>query len=258
MINIENLSVGYGKEFIINDLSLRIEKGENLAIIGRNGCGKTTLLRAVAGTLEFTGSILIDGENITKLKRERLARRVAMLSQSTSVYFNYTVEETVSMGRYSHEAGNIFARPDENSRASVEAALKQTGLYEMRNKGVDTLSGGQLQRVFLAKILAQDPEILLLDEPTNHLDLNYQLEMLSFLKTWSKERGKTIIGVLHDINLTLYFADNVLLLDNGNIVSYGSAKKVLSSDKINEIYGINISKYMLQSLERWKNIEEES
>jgi len=124
---------------------------------------------------------------------------------------------------------------------------------DLKNKQISTLSGGQLQRVYLARTLAQEPSIILLDEPTNHLDLKSQAELIDFLKLWSKQEGNTVIGVLHDLNLTMKLADNVLLLNNGTTAAYGKSDEVVSSKMINEAYGMNVSEYMIDSLKYWQS-----
>jgi iron complex transport system ATP-binding protein len=128
----------------------------------------------------------------------------------------------------------------------------------LKNKQINTLSGGQLQRVYLARTLAQEPSIILLDEPTNHLDLKNQAELIDFLKGWSKQEGHSVIGVLHDLNLALKLADNVLLLDNGKTAAYGKTEDVISSNIINDVYDMNITGYMIDSLKHWESFENHS
>ncbi len=254
MISLNNVRAGYDGVEILHGISFNIKKGESLSIIGPNGCGKTTLLRAIAGTLSFTGDILLNDTDIRKFKRKALAKKVAMLSQTTQLYFNYTVFDTVMMGRYVHETGGLFGGISEVDRLAVTEALKTVGMPELKDREVDTLSGGQLQRVFLAKILAQNPDIILLDEPTNHLDLGYQIELIRFLNKWSKQAGKTVVGVLHDVNLAMLLADNVLLMENGNVKAYGPIRDVYASDVLTSAYKMDIAGYMLETLKKWENM----
>ncbi len=254
MITLKDVCAGYDGIEILHGISFELKKGESLSIIGSNGCGKTTLLRAIAGTLPFSGDIRLQDMDIRKLKRKALAKKVAMLSQTTQIYFNYTVYDTVMMGRYVHETGGIFGSISEVDRRAAEEALKTVGMFELKDREVDTLSGGQLQRVFLAKILAQDPEIILLDEPTNHLDLSYQIELIRFLNTWSKQEGKTVIGVLHDVNLAMLLADKVLLMENGNIKAYGLISDVYASDVLSSAYKMDVAAYMLETLKKWETM----
>ncbi len=245
MIEIRNLRAGYDGNDVIKDLNLKIDSGENLCILGPNGCGKTTLLRIIAGVLGFRGEVLLDGVDIRRIKRKVLSQRVGLLSQNTSVYFNYSVLETVMMGRYAHSGGEASARD-----ASV-SAIERVGLTAQMHKDIDTLSGGQLQRVFLAKLIAQDPEVILLDEPTNHLDLGYQVELIRFLHEWSACENKTIIGVLHDINHAVRLADRIVLMSGGEIKAAGDTKEIVASAVLSEVFGMDINGYMKESLSLW-------
>lgn len=254
MIALNQVSAGYGNGNVLNDISFQLNHGENLSIIGPNGCGKTTLLRAIASTIPFTGEISLNGNEVKRMKRKEMAKQVAMFSQITHSYFNYTVFDTVMMGRYVHEETGIFGRTSEKDYHIAEEVLKAVGMYELRNREVDTLSGGQLQRVFLGKVLAQEPDIILLDEPTNHLDLSCQIELIGFLKEWSKQENKTVVGVLHDINLAMLLTDNILLLENGRVRAYGTKEEILSSSVLSDVYKINIPEYMLKTLRIWEEV----
>ncbi len=254
MITLKDVRAGYDGVEILHGISFQIKQGESISIIGPNGCGKTTLLRAIAGTLPFTGEILFNDKDIRKFKRKALAKKVAMLSQTTQLYFNYTVFDTVMMGRYVYETGGLFGGISEVDRLAVMGALETVGMLELKDREVDTLSGGQLQRVFLAKILAQDPDIILLDEPTNHLDLSYQIELIRFLNKWSKQEGKTVIGVLHDVNLAMLLAENVLLMEDGNVKAYGLIQEVYASDVLTSAYKMDVAAYMLETLKKWESM----
>ncbi|MBC8589871.1 ABC transporter ATP-binding protein [Wansuia hejianensis] len=252
MLELKNVFTGYGDIDIIKDISLNIGEGTNLCILGPNGCGKTTLLKAIAGILPIRGDILIDGISIKDMKRHEIAGKIAVMSQISNIYFSYTVFETVMLGRYLYMKNSIFKEPSQNDKAYVEKCLKATGLSSIRNKQIDTLSGGQLQRVFLARTLAQDPNIILLDEPTNHLDLRYQKELIDYLKEWSKEDRHAVIGVFHDINLAMDLADQVLVMEKGKAVSLGKPEEVIKDHTLNRVYEMDIVGYMVDSLEQWK------
>ncbi len=254
MIMVDNVCAGYDGNEILHGISFELKENQSLSIIGPNGCGKTTLLRCIAGTLPFSGKILLEGKEIKSIKKKTLAKKVAMLSQITHMYFNYTVLETVLMGRFVHQDDGIFAGISKTDKEMALSALKTVGMLDNQDQEVDTLSGGQLQRVFLAKILAQDPDIILLDEPTNHLDLSYQIELVYFLKEWSKRKGKMVIGVLHDINLAMMLSDNVLLMDSGNIKAYGKCNDVYTSEALAQAYKMDVAKYMLESFSKWNDI----
>lgn len=253
MLELKNVSAGYDGVNVINNISLKVEYGENLCILGPNGCGKTTLIKAMAGLIPSTGQILIDGEDVKGMKREKIASKIAVMSQISSVYFSYSIYETVLLGRYVHMKG-AFKQPTDYDIKCVEDSLKSVELYNIRDKQINTLSGGQLQRVFLARTLAQEPNIILLDEPTNHLDLRYQTELIDYLNEWSKGENHSVVGVLHDINLALKLGDKFLLLDGGNIVSYGNEEIAVTSEKLDEVFNMDVVGYMLNSLKKWQNI----
>lgn len=254
MIKVKEISAGYGGADVLHDISFSLDPGENLSIIGPNGCGKTTLLRVIAGTIGFSGEVLLNDSSVRSMRKKVLGKKVAMLSQHTQIYFNYTVFEIVMMGRYVHGSGSLLDRPSKFDRLAVETALKRVGMLELKDRDVDTLSGGQLQRVFLAKLLAQDPDVILLDEPTNHLDLSYQVEMIRFLKEWSAKEKKTVIGVLHDINLAMLLSDKVLLMEDGRIKALGKCKEVFSSGALESAYKMDVAGYMLEMLKQWEEI----
>lgn len=255
MLTLKNVSAGYNGFDVISNINLNVSEGENLCILGPNGCGKTTLIKTIAGIIPHKGNIKIDGTNISKMKRTDVAKKIAVMSQISNIYFSYTVYETVLLGRYLHMKNNVFREPSSYDRDYADKCLKAVDLLSLKNKQINTLSGGQLQRVYLARTLAQEPSIILLDEPTNHLDLKNQAELIEFLKSWSKEEGHTVIGVLHDLNLTLKLAYNVLLLDKGSIAAYGKTEDVISSNIINNVYDMDVTSYMVDSLKQWSSFE---
>ena len=252
MLEIKELCSGYNKIDIIKDINIKVNKGENLFIIGPNGCGKSTFLKSIANIIDYNGRIEIDGEDISSLKRKDLAKKVGLMSQVSEIYFPYTVYDTVSLGRYPYMESK-FGNLSKMDRKIILDSIEKVGLTDCKDKMITELSGGQLQRVFLAKLFAQDPDIILLDEPTNHLDFKYQVELLEYVRYWSKANNKIVIGVLHDLNLVHYFADLVILLDNGRGVASGNPKYVLKDDIIKDVYNIDIKCFMLNALDKWKN-----
>lgn len=255
MIKASKINAGYDKKQVLFDVSFSLEKGQALSIIGPNGSGKTTLLRVLDRLLSYEGEVIVDGCDIKKMKRKALAKKVGLLSQISELYFNFTVYDTVMMGRFPHLNKALQSFNDED-KAIVENALSAVSITDLRDRETSTLSGGQLQRVFLARAIAQDPEYILLDEPTNHLDIGYQIEFISFLKEWSLKEGKTVIGVLHDINLAMLLSDNMLLLENGRVTIQGSADEIISSGALNKAYNMDISDYMKKSLSRFVKSDE--
>ena len=250
MLEVKNLYSGYDGRDILKDISFKVKNGENLCIVGPNGCGKSTLLKSIANLLEHRGSVIIDGKEVSSMNKKSFARKIGLMSQITQIYFPYTIYDTVSLGRYAYSKGALSKLSKEDDRIILES-IEKVGLLDIKDKMITELSGGQIQRVFLARVFAQDPDIILLDEPTNHLDFKHQIELLENLSEWVKKNNKIVIGVLHDLNLVQYFADNVLMIKSGKGVSYGKPEDVFKRDVLNDIYGIDIKEFMLNILEKW-------
>lgn len=255
MLEIKNLYAGYNGTDILKDISLTARRGEILAIVGPNGCGKTTLLKAIMRLLPCRGSLRLEGEEISSLSRKNLARKSALLGQTSGVYFPYTVYDTAALGRYPY-AVSILKGLSKEDQAIIAAVLEGLELWDLKDRLINELSGGQLQRVFLARTLIQDPDLILLDEPTNHLDLKHQVELLEYLLQWVKTHNRTVVAVLHDLNLARRYADEAVLLAGGALVSSGKSEEVLSGETLKEIYGMDIRGFMLESLEKWKTVRE--
>lgn len=254
MLKVEHLTCGYGGAPVVKDLSFEVPAGGRLCILGPNGCGKTTLLRALAGLLPHEGKVTAEGRDLAAMDRRQLARTVALLSQISSVYFSYTVYETVLMGRYAHQAGGAFSGPGPEDKRIALECMERTGVADLRDRQVTELSGGQLQRVFLARTFAQQPRIILLDEPTNHLDLKYQVELVQELKAWAAGEGRCVVGVLHDVNLALDLADLFLLIEDGQARYFGPAAE-FDPAALNRVYQMDVGGYMRRSLQRWEELE---
>lgn len=251
MLQIEHLTCGYGGAPVVKDVSFRVREGERLCILGPNGCGKTTLLRALAGLLPSSGDIRLEGSDLRSLSARQRARKVALMSQLAPAAFDYTVYEAVMLGRYAHRTGGPLAGESEDDRRTVQESLHLTGTWELRDRLITELSGGQLQRVYLARTFAQEPRVILLDEPTNHLDLRYQVELIESLKAWSASAGRCVVGVLHDLNLALAFADTVLLLEQGGVAAHEPVGD-FDLSLLDRLYGMNVREHMKTTLQRWK------
>lgn len=250
MLSVEHLYCGYGKTQVIHDLSFHVAAGEKLCILGPNGCGKTTLLRSLAGVLPWQGYVEADGVSLRGLSPKQRAKKIALMSQFSQAVFDYTVYETVMLGRYAHRSDSLFPVETAADRSAVEDALRRTGVWELREHSVTRLSGGQLQRVFLARTFAQEPQIILLDEPANHLDLRCQAELLESLQDWTADRRRCVVGVFHDISLALAFADTALLLEEGGVLAC-SPLETLDFKLFDRLYGMEVQNYMKQLYGRW-------
>lgn len=250
MLRVEHLSCGYGGPPVIRDVSFRVKEGGRLCILGPNGCGKTTLLRALAGLLPCEGTVELTGADLRRLPARKRAKKLALMSQLSPAFFDYTVYETVMLGRYAHQRGGLLAGESEADRRAVEEGLKLTGTWELRGRLVTQLSGGQLQRVFLARVFAQEPQVILLDEPTNHLDLRCQVELIGSLRRWAGAGNRCVVGVLHDVSLALSFADTVLLLDRGGVLAYERMER-FDLALLDSLYGMDVRGHMRATLRRW-------
>lgn len=251
MLRLVNVSAGYNGTNVLHEISFSLEKGESLSIIGPNSCGKTTLLRVIAGILEFEGEIMVKDFSLKSMKRKEIASHIAMMKQLPSISFPYSVEETVMMGRYRFVRDRFFAKPEKKDHEIVEKIMEDLNLLEIRKKSLDQLSGGQIQRVFLAHTFAQEPQIILLDEPTNHMDMRYQIEMVEHIRNWASQDDHLAIGVFHDLNLAVELTDNLLFMKDGRLHGMGKAEELISSGFLKEIYGLDVVEFMVKSYRRW-------
>jgi len=256
MLTLKNVSAGHGGVDVVKNISLQVNSNENLLIIGPNGCGKTTLLKTIVKLLPFRGEMEIDGKSVRKMKHGDISRKIAMLSQSFGIYFSYTVFDTVMMGRYLHVKDKLLGIPSDEDRECVTRCLEVLDLVSEKDREITTLSGGQLQRVFLARTLAQDPQIILLDEPTNHLDLKYQFELVEYLKGWSRHGNRAVVGVLHDLNLALRLGDSIMVMKDGEIQARGKPCDIVSSGLLAGVYEMDVAGYMAESLQMWESLKQ--
>ncbi len=241
MMKAEGLSGGYGDSRLINNVSLTVEKGEFLGILGPNGSGKTTLLRLLTGTLPAKeGSVYLAGKPLADYKPKELAQIMAVLPQKTDQAFTFTVKETVAFGRYPFQTG-LFRQQTEKDEAIVQEAMEQTGVSAFAEKSIRDLSGGEQQRVYLAQALAQQPRILFLDEPTNFLDLAYQKELLDLIKRLTRENGLAAVSVFHDLNTASLYCDELLFMKNGTAGPKQKPEYAVSEHHIKAVYDTDIT-----------------
>lgn len=252
MLEIRNVSCGYDGIDVVKNISFKVNRGENICIVGPNGCGKSTLLKSIASLINYKGTIVLDSKEVSSLTRKELATKVAIMTQVSNIHFPYSVYETVAQGRYAHLKG-VFAQLTENDNSIILKCIENVGLLDVKNKLISELSGGQLQRVFLARTFAQNPDVILLDEPTNHLDLRCQIEILDYLTKWSKDNNKIVVAVLHDLNLVQSFGESVLMLKDGLTMEYGTPKVAFKEENLKKVYGINIKSFMVKVLKKWQD-----
>lgn len=254
MLTLRSVCAGYQGRDVVHDVSCRFETGRSYSLLGPNGCGKTTLLRAMAHLIEYSGAVELDGSEVKTMKRREIAKHIAVMSQITTLYFPYTVYDTVMLGRYQHLKRALFGQPSAKDREIVRMRLESAGLWEMREKQLDQLSGGQRQRVFLAQALAQEPDIILLDEPTNHLDVRHQIELIDALHEWTADGRHGVIGVFHDVNLALRLSDDMLFMKEGRLMGCGKFDEIAHGDFLQSVYGMDVARYMRESFAKWQNV----
>lgn len=237
-IHARNLTLAYENATIITDLSVSIPDGDVTALVGPNGCGKSTLLRGISRLLKpRIGTVTLSAQDIWKLPTKELAKRLGILPQGPVAPEGLTVHELVAQGRYPHQSWFQQWSP-EDERATADA-LEITGIVEFADRPVDTLSGGQRQRAWIAMTLAQDSDVILLDEPTTFLDLAYQIDVLDLLHGLNRERGKTIVMVLHDLNQACRYADHLVAVKSGQIVAEGKPAVVVDAELVSQVFGLD-------------------
>jgi len=240
MIHVEQLCFSYGGNPILRDVDFDVRSGEILGILGPNGCGKSTLLRLLRGLLTPTaGRILWKGQPVQQLGRREMARMAAVVPQSLSVPFSYPVREIVGMGRFAHQSG--FLGPSSADIQAVERSLAVTDTLHLAGRPVTALSGGELQRVLLARALAQEAPTLFLDEATSNLDLNHRLESAQLLVRLNREQGTTVIHVSHDLNMAAEFSHRILLLSaDGTPVALGAPAEVFTPANLRQVFQVEV------------------
>lgn len=236
MLHVQGLTGGYGKELIVKNVSFDVQPGEILGILGPNGSGKSTLLKMISGILpKQAGTVKIADRDADSYSPKEFARNVAVLPQMHAHAFSHTVKATVELGRYPYQTG-LFSSWTVEDEAAVTHAMKRTGVTRYENTLIESLSGGEQQRVFVAQALAQQAPLLLLDEPTNHLDIAYQQQLLDTVRSLAVDEGKTVVSVFHDVNLAALYCDRLLLMENGEIAKIGSPQDVVREPIIHSVY----------------------
>lgn len=239
ILGIKNLTIDYNGIIAIDDLNIDFKKGRFYTILGPNGAGKSTLLKAISKNIEnMKGSIFIDNMNIKDLKIKNLAKKISMVPQETSIDFDLMGEEIVLMGRIPHL--KRLEKEGSQDFSIVKEAMRKTNTIHLRNRSVTKMSGGEKQRVVVARALAQEAGIMLLDEPVSQLDLHNQIEIMNIIRDLVDREGLTAICVLHDINLAVNYSDEILIMKAGKLVSMGKPVDIIRQDIIEDTYGIDV------------------
>jgi iron complex transport system ATP-binding protein len=236
-LSARGITVGYGGEPVVHDLTVEIPDGQVTTIVGPNGCGKSTLLRTLARLLPpSSGQVVLDGAPITSMATRDIATRLSLLPQSPIAPEGLLVRDLVGRGRHPHQ--RWFAQWSRQDEEVVEAALAMTDTSDLRDRPLDQLSGGQRQRAWIAMTLAQDTDLMLLDEPTTYLDLAHQVEVLELVCRLNRERTRTVAMVLHDLNLAARYSDLVVVMHEGRIVAQGSPPEVFTTEMLSDVFGL--------------------
>lgn len=237
MISAKNLKVGYEEKIIIEDLSIKVNKGEVVSIIGPNGCGKSTLLKTLSRMIKpVEGNVYIEDKDIKAMKNKKIAQKICLLSQHNNAPMDLTVEELVYFGRIPHK--KWYETKNSEDKEIVDWAIENTGLKKYKNTPIGALSGGERQRAYIAQALCQKPDVLLLDEPTTYLDISYQLEVMELVRTINEKFNITIVMVLHELNQASKYSDRLIIMKKGCIVSDGCPNKIVNKEVIKEVYNI--------------------
>ncbi len=244
MFKINNVNKNYGFQKVLSEINLEIPQNKLTCIIGPNGAGKSTLLDAISRLIKVDkGDILIDSKNLKDWDKKELSKTLSIMKQLNNINVRLTIADLVAFGRYPYSEDRLT----ENDYQKINEALEYTGLSSIKDKYIDELSGGQKQRTYIAMTLAQDTEYILLDEPLNNLDIKHILEVMHLLKKLVEEQNKTIILVVHDINIASTFADYIIAMKNGEIIESGLTEDIINNEILYKIYEINFQ------IENFKN-----
>jgi iron complex transport system ATP-binding protein len=235
-LELKNLSLSYNHHNVVTDLSFSLSPGELVGLIGPNGCGKTSIIKALSRVLTpRSGEIVLDGKPLHLISRHNLARCIGVVPQNPNLPDTFTVSEVVLLGRNPHLG---FLRTESSKDLAIASwAMERTGISNLAGRKIGELSGGERQRVTIARVLAQEPESILLDEPTANLDINHQVEILDLIKGLCREKNIAVLIALHDLNIASQYCDRLILIKEGRVHAEGPPREVITAVNINEVYG---------------------
>lgn len=235
-LKVNKLNFAYGEKKAIEDVSLRVKEGQFVGVIGPNGSGKSTVLKNIYRALKpLSGQILLDNENLLTMNYKKSALKLAVVGQENEIPFDFTIEEMVSMGRNPHK--KLFEIDNGRDHQIVHHALEHVGLEGMEKRSYSNLSGGEKQRVLIARAVAQESDFFILDEPTNHLDISYQMQIFDFIKRLKI----SVLSAIHDLNLAALYCDYIYVMKEGKIILQGTPDDILTEENIYQIYGVDNS-----------------
>lgn len=236
-MDIQHVSKQYGEKKVVTDVDLQIPEGKLTALIGPNGAGKSTLLSMMSRLIpKDIGEIYVSGKEVKTWKQNELAKKLSILKQANAVQLKLTVRELVAFGRFPYSKGRLT----EKDELKIDESLDYLGLKDLADEFIDTLSGGQLQRAYIAMVFAQDTDYILLDEPLNNLDMNYAVQIMKILRDLVDHHQKIVIIVLHDINFAASYADEIIAMKNGAVFASGPTREIIQKEVLDQLYGMNI------------------
>ena len=252
MLSIENLGVLRGDKQVLKQVSFEIKSGQWWMLLGPNGAGKSSMIMAVSKALPYAGSVCCMGKEVRDIRPKALARFLAVLKQSNPVSYGFLVEDVVRLGRYAYRKG-MFSMSDPQQEEWVERALGWTGMEKLRKRSLTTLSGGEIQRAFLAQVLAQDPDLLILDEPSSSLDLKYQHDLFELVARWVKQPNKAVLSAVHDLSIAKKYGTHALMLSEGRMIVQGTVDQVLTDGVLDRVYDMPVRPWMCELLKEWED-----
>ena len=236
-MDINQVTKKYGNKTVVSDVDYQVKKGKLTAFIGPNGAGKSTLLSMMSRLIEKDqGGIYLGGTEVKTWNQQELAKKLSILKQANGIQLKLTVRELVDFGRFPHSKGRLT----ELDQEKITKALTFLGLLDLAESTIDTLSGGQLQRAYIAMVLAQDTDYIFLDEPLNNLDMNHAVQLMKTIRQLVDEKGKTVIIVLHDINFAASYADEIVAMKDGKIFKTGTTDEIIEKEVLDELYDMSI------------------
>jgi len=239
IITVKNLNYSINKIKILKDINFSVTKGEFISIIGPNGAGKTTLMKCISDNLKYSGTVFLKEKNIKEFTKQEKAKIISVVPQEYALPFNFRVKDVIKMGRNPYRKTNKENTKEDNKNL-VYKAMIDTDTYKLKDRFYNSLSGGEKQRVITARALAQNTDIVYLDEVTSSLDMHHELEIIELIYRINRERSKTIVSIMHDLNMASRFSDRILFLNNGEIVDYNIPEKVFNSENLSKAYNMEM------------------